>query len=176
MMGNIFAKFKEDISTAMKYYDQALIANPNDNIAINNIGANLLQQGKAEEAKKYFWEALKINSQYPNTHFALGMIAEMEGDLHSAFYSTIKSIKLNPNNDVLYQNSVKQAFDITRNIIATDAVKNTLNEYKNQLESKGNRKVEIVQDADIPTAAKFEFAETTTEKYILYVIKPAIPL
>ena len=54
MMGNIFAKFKDDVPTAMKYYDQALIANPKDNITINNIGANLMQQGKLEEAKKYF--------------------------------------------------------------------------------------------------------------------------
>ncbi len=81
MMGNIFAKFKNDVPTAMKYYDQALVANPKDNIAINNIGANLMQQGKIEEAKKYFWEALKINDQYPNTHFALGMIAERENEL-----------------------------------------------------------------------------------------------
>ena len=78
MMGNIFAKFKDDVPTAMKYYDQALVANPNDNITINNIGANLMQQGKLEEAKKYFWEAIRINDKYPNTHFALGMIAEME--------------------------------------------------------------------------------------------------
>ncbi|MBK9985209.1 MAG: tetratricopeptide repeat protein [Saprospiraceae bacterium] len=85
MMGNIFAKYKDDVPTAMKYYDQALVANPQDNITINNIGANLMQQGKIEEAKKYFWEALKINNDYPNTHFALGMIAEMENDLHSAF-------------------------------------------------------------------------------------------
>jgi Flp pilus assembly protein TadD len=112
MMGNIFAKFKDDISTAMKYYDQALIANPKDNIPISNIGANLLQQGKLEEAKKYFWEAIKINDQYPNTHFALGMIAEKENDLQSAFFSTIQAIKLNKNKDVLYQNSVRQAFEI----------------------------------------------------------------
>ncbi len=89
MMGNIFAKFKDDVTTALKYYDQALFANPNYNIAINNIGANLMQQGKIQEAKKYFWEAIKINNQYPNTHFALGMIAEMENDLHSAFYNTV---------------------------------------------------------------------------------------
>ena len=57
MMGNIFAKFKDDVPTAMKYYDQAQIANPKDNITINNIGANLMQQGKLEEAKNYFYEA-----------------------------------------------------------------------------------------------------------------------
>lgn len=110
MMGNIFAKYKHDVPTAMKYYDQALKANPNDNIAINNIGANLMQQGKTEEAKKYFYKAIKINRDYPNTHFALGMIAEMENDLQSAFSSTIEAIKLNKNKDILYQNSVRQAF------------------------------------------------------------------
>ena len=60
MMGNIFAKFKNDVPTAMKYYDQALIANPNDNITINNIGANLMQQGKLEEAKNIFGKRLKL--------------------------------------------------------------------------------------------------------------------
>ncbi|MFN9321516.1 MAG: tetratricopeptide repeat protein, partial [Chitinophagales bacterium] len=80
MMGNIFAKFKDDVPTAMKYYDQALAANSNDYISIVNIGYLLYEQNKLEEAKKYFWEALKINSNYPNTHFALGMIAQMEAD------------------------------------------------------------------------------------------------
>ena len=93
MMGNIFAKFKDDLPTAFKYYDQALIAKPNDNIAINNIGANLLQRGKIPEAKKYFLDALKINDKYANTHFALGMIAEMDNDLHLAFDYTINAIK-----------------------------------------------------------------------------------
>lgn len=159
MMGNIFAKFKNDVPTAMKYYDQALIANPKDNITINNIGANLMQQGKLEEAKKYFWEAIKINDQYPNTHFALGMIAEMEGDLQSAFYSSIQAIKLNKNKDVLYQNSVRQAFEIAKKISETDIGNKIYKEYRHKLEFEGNREIDIVQDAEIPTAAKFEFAE-----------------
>lgn len=53
MMGNIFAKYIDDVPIAMKYYDQALVAHPKDNITINNIGTNLMQQGKLE-AKKYF--------------------------------------------------------------------------------------------------------------------------
>ena len=159
MMGNIFAKFKDDIPTAMKYYDQALIANPKDNITINNIGANLMQQGKLEEAKKYFWEAIRINDQYPNTHFALGMIAEMENDLHSAFFSTAQAIKLNKSKDVLYQNSVKQSFEIAKRIIATGEGKKIFREYRHKLEFEGGTEIDIVEDADIPTAAKIEFAE-----------------
>ena len=175
MMGNIFAKFKDDVPTAMKYYDQALIANPKDNITINNIGANLMQQGKLEEAKKYFYEALKINDQYANTHFALGMIAEIEADLQSAFYSTIQSIKLNKSKDVLYQNSVRQAFEISKKIIATDTGKKIFREYRHKLEFDGDRKIDIFQDEEIPTAAKFEFAENYDRETHIVKYKPSYP-
>ena len=175
MMGNIFAKFKDDVPTAMKYYDQALIANPKDNITINNIGANLMQQGKLEEAKKYFHEALKINDQYANTHFALGMIAEMESDLQSAFYSTIQAIKLNKNKDVLYQNSVRQAFEISKKIITTDTGKKIFKEYRHKLEFDGDRKIDIIQDEEIPTAAKFEFAENYDRETHIVKYKPSYP-
>lgn len=175
MMGNIFAKFKDDIPTAMKYYDQALIANPKDNITINNIGANLMQQGKLEEAKKYFYEALKINDQYANSHFALGMIAEMEADLQSAFYSTIQAIKLNKSKDVLYQNSLRQAFEISKKIIATDTGKKIFTEYRHKLEFDGDRIIDIVQDEEIPTAAKFEFAENYDRETHIVKYKPSYP-
>jgi tetratricopeptide (TPR) repeat protein len=172
MMGNIFAKFKNDVPTAMKYYDQALIANPNDNIAINNIGANLMQQGKLEEAKKYFWEAIKINDQYPNTHFALGMIAEMENDLHSSFYSSMQAIKLNKNKDVLYQNSLKQAFDIAKKIIETEESKKIFTEYRHKLEFEGGKEIDIIEDTNIPTAAKIEFAENYDRPKHIVKYKP----
>ena len=175
MMGNIFAKFKNDVPTAMKYYDQALVANPKDNITINNIGANLMQQGKLEEAKKYFHEALKINDKYPNTHFALGMIAEIEADLQSAFYSLTQAIKLNNNKDVLYHNSVKQIFEIAQKIIATDTGKKIFREYRHKLEYNGDRKIDIIQDEEIPTAAKFEFAENYEREAHIVKYKPSYP-
>jgi tetratricopeptide (TPR) repeat protein len=152
----------------MKYYDQALIVNPNDNITINNIGGNLLMQDKIEEAKKYFWEALRINDKYPNTHFALGMIAEMEGDFHSAFYSSIQAVKNNHNKDGLYQNSVRQVFDSAKKITVTDKGNKLYSEYRHKLEFEGNREIDIVKDDEIPTAAKFEFAENyNREKHIV---------
>lgn len=175
MMGNIFAKFKEDIPTAMKYYDQALVANPNDNITINNIGANLMQQGKLEEAKKYFLEALKIDSNYPNTLFALGLLAEMEGDLQTAFDNTIQAIKLNKNKDVLYQNSVRQLFEIAKQIESSDLSKKIYSEYRHKLEFEGGTKIEILQDEEIPTAAKFEFAENYDRDAHVVRFKPNYP-
>jgi tetratricopeptide (TPR) repeat protein len=175
MMGNIFAKFKNDVPTAMKYYDQALLVNPNDNITVNNIGANLMQQGKLEEAKKYFWQALKINDQYPNAHFALGMIAITESDFHSAFYSTVQAIKLNKSKDALYQNSVRQAFEIAKTITASNVGRKIFREYRHKLEYEGEREIDIIQDEEIPTAAKFEFAENYEREKHIVKYKPSYP-
>lgn len=175
MMGNIFAKYKHDVPTAMKYYDQALKANPNDNIAINNIGANLMQQGKIEEARKYFCEALKINRDYPNTHFALGMIAEMENDLQSAFSSTIEAIKLNKNKDILYQNSVRQAFEIAKRIVQKGDGKKILKEYLRKLEFEGGAEITLMEDTEILTAAKFELAENYNRKNHVIRYNPNYP-
>lgn len=175
MMGNVFAKFKEDIPTAMKYYDQALIANPNDNIAINNIGANLMQQGKLSEAKKYFNEALKINSNYPNTHFALGMIAETENDFYKAFESTIQAIRFNKNKDILYQNSVRQAFEIAKKVISKGNSEKIFVEYRHKLEFDGDTEIDIIEDMAIPTAAKIEFAENYERSKHIVRYKPKYP-
>jgi tetratricopeptide (TPR) repeat protein len=159
MMGNIFSKYKEDVDTAMTYYNQVLIVNPKDNITINNIAANLMNQGKLEQAKNYFWEALKIDNSYPNSHFALGMIANKEQDFQSAFYSTIQAIKLNKNKDDLYKNSINQAFEIANRISGSQVGENIYKKYLLKLELDGGKEIDVLQDNQIPTAAKFEFAE-----------------
>ena len=175
MMGNIFAKFKDDLLTAMKYYDQALVAKPNDNIAMNNIGGNLMQQGKIQEAKKYFLDALKINDQYPNTHYALGLIADMENDLYTAFTFSINAIKCNKNKDGLYQNSVRQAFEVAKKIAITNDGQKIWQNYRYKLEFEGDREIDIIEDNNIPTAAKFEFAENYKRPKHTIRYKPDYP-
>jgi tetratricopeptide (TPR) repeat protein len=175
MMGNIFAKFKNDVPTAMIYYDQAMVANPKDNITMNNIGANLMQQGKLREARKYFDAALAIDGKYPNTHFALGMLAEIDGDLLGAFHHTIKALEVNPKKDALYQNSIKQAFESAQKIIKEDTGRQVYLSYHDKLVKEGNRQINIVEDGNIPTAAKFEFAENYNRKEHLVRYNPAYP-
>jgi tetratricopeptide (TPR) repeat protein len=159
MMGNIFARNKDDIETAMRYYDQALEINPNDNIAINNIGANLLQQNKFEEAKKYFYKALELNSEYPNTHYALAMIAESEEDFDSALYSFFRTIKTSKKSDQLYKIGIQGAYQVSSKIIQSIDGAKIYNKFKSTLEKKGGIDIDIIIDNSIPTIAKIEFAE-----------------
>lgn len=120
MMGNIFAKSKNDIATAMTYYEQALKVRPNDHIAMNNIGAKLMQLGKVAEAERYFEKAYSINSNYPNTIYAMGMIRDIKGEYPAAFDLVIQSLKKSKINDPLYRNAFQLAAEISTKIIKTN--------------------------------------------------------
>lgn len=168
MMGNIFAKFKHDIDTAMKYYDQALIVKPNDNITINNIGANLLQQNNFWEAKKYFNKALNLDSSYPNTRYALGLIASEEDDFLNAFERFIETAKCSKKNDFFYNKGIEEAYSVSNKIFQQGKGKNIFKQYRVLLEQKGGVEIDIIKDDTIATVAKIEFSENYgREKHII---------
>ena len=175
MMANIFAKFKEDIDTAMKYYDQVLIVKPNDNIALNNIGANLMQLGKTEEALYYFNKAIKINPNYPNTHYALSLVSEMKGDFQEAFKYALSAIKVNPKKGGLYVNSVKMAIESAQKLTENIEGKKIVEKFAAQLEKACGKTIKVEIDDEIPTAAKIEFAENHNRNYHLVKYKSSYP-
>lgn len=159
MMGNIFAKHKKDLKTAMIYYDQAILANKADHITLANIAFLLFQENKLEEAQKYASEALKMKENYPNAYFILSIIAEKESNLQSAFSNTIQAIKFSTQKDALYQNAVKQAFEVAKIIVGDFDGKKIFYTYRSQLEAEGGTEIEIYADDEIKTAAKVEIAE-----------------
>lgn len=175
MMANIFAKFKEDIDTAMKYYDQVLTVKPNDNIALNNIGANLMQLGKTEEALKYFNKAIKVNPDYPNTHYALALVNETKGNFQEAFKHALNAIKVNPKKDGLYGNSFKMAIESAQNLTQSIDGKKIVEKFAAQLEDTCGKRIKVEIDDEIPTAAKIEFAENYNRNYHLVKYKSSYP-
>ena len=176
MMGNIFSRYKKDVKTAMKYYDQALIVNPDDYISINNIGATLMREEKYEEAKKYFLLANRINGKYPNTHFSLGFIAKKEMDYHGAFKSFIESIKNNTKQDALYNNAMEFAFLISKDLLAVEKAGKYYLPYRSKLEHEGDCTIEIVEDNSITTPALIEFAENYNREMHIVRHKTDYPL
>ncbi|MFS2185667.1 tetratricopeptide repeat protein [Mucilaginibacter sp. Mucisp84] len=175
MMGNIFAKYKDDIDTALKYYDEVLKVNPDDHIALNNIGANLMQHGKAKEAANYFKRAIAINSDYPNTQYALALSADMLGDYQTAFDRAIIAIEKNRNKDALYGNSFGLAIEAAQKLTKTIDGKGIVDRYASELYGKYGKAIKIEADSSIPTAAKIEFAENHARDYHLVKYKPEYP-
>jgi len=175
MMGNIIAKHKDDILTALKYYNQVIEINPMDNVAINNIGANLMLQGKIGQAKEYFEKALSINPDYPNTHYALALVAEIEHDLQSAFYSATATMKKSKSKDGLYKQAFNLAVQTAQSIINTGIGKNIFTKYLHKLEFDGGVRIEANIDESIPTAAKMEFAENYNRDHHIIRYKSEYP-
>lgn len=93
MIGNIFARNKNDIETAQKYFQQVIDNDPNDSIAINNLGTNLLQAGKIDEGMEYLLKANAINPDYPNSLYGIGLVNQIKGKNQEAFSYGVKCLK-----------------------------------------------------------------------------------
>ncbi|WP_052016927.1 tetratricopeptide repeat protein, partial [Arcticibacter svalbardensis] len=175
MMGNIFAKYKKDLETALKYYEEVLRIKPDDHITLNNIGANLLQNGQAKEAANYFERAIKINGDYPNTQYALALTADMQGNYKIAFERSLIAIEKNNKRDGLYSNSLHLAIDAGTQLTKDIDAKEIVDKYAKELYGKYGKPIEIIEDNDIPTAAKLEIAENHKRNYHLVKFKSTYP-
>ncbi|WP_299780486.1 tetratricopeptide repeat protein [uncultured Formosa sp.] len=175
MMGNIFAKFMKDINTAMIYYNQVLEISPNDNITLNNIGANLMQLGKTEEAVSYFEKAIEANPEYPNTYFALAMVADIDENYSKAFKYALKSITKNNNKDQMYGKALKLAIDSATHLTSLFKTEKFIDLKIDETLKFTDKEIRIEKDETIPTAAKIEIAENYDRDYHLVKFKPNYP-
>lgn len=159
LMGNILAKFKKDIQSALIYFNQALKANSEDYISLTNIAYLLLQEGKYDEAEKYINAALKINPTYPNANLTLALLYEKQGDLSKAFEQTIKSLQTHTKADQIHQGMVVQANSLAKKITEKESVSKIVSNFRHKLEFEGGKEVDLIEDNNIPTPAKIEIAE-----------------
>lgn len=175
MLGNVFAKYKSDIDTAMVYYDQAIMIKPDDNFVLNNIGVNLMQLGQIIEAKKYFNRAIKIDPNYPNTYFALSMLAELEKDLLSSFDYAIRALSNCKMKDDFYQKCFKNAIEVSKKVVSKSNAFNIINQLLSKLAYESEKEIRIEKDNTIQTAAKIEIAENYQRSYHLVKYKSDYP-
>ncbi|RYY22196.1 MAG: tetratricopeptide repeat protein, partial [Sphingobacteriaceae bacterium] len=175
MMGNIFTTYRDDLETALKYYDEVLKIKPDDYLALNNIGANLMQHGKNKEAYAYFQRAVSINSEFPNAHYALALTAHRQGDNGAAFAGALVALQKNKQKGELYSNSFHLAIDAAGELVKNPVAKTLVETYGGELAEKYGKSIQVMEDASIPTAAKIEFAENYGRDHHLVKYKPGYP-
>ena len=175
MLGNIYARTKNDISAANKFYDQALAVDPKDFIAINNIGGNLMQLGRVQEAQRYFEIAHEINPDYPNVLYALAMTRQQQRDYTGAFTFASRALRNAGAGDpirkaslALLMQTAKQQASNTNTFVFAD-------EYQERLETASGKEIRVDADERIPTAAKLEVAENYSRPYHQIWFKPSYP-
>ncbi len=89
---------------ALKYYDEALKAQPNNIRALFNKGVMLQMLGKPGEAIKYYDKYLDINPYDPEAWSNKGMALRRMGRVTEAIKAYEKGIDLNPEDATLWSN------------------------------------------------------------------------
>ncbi len=90
---------ESDVPNLEQHYLNILKKNPDDSVAINNLGMLYLQLGKTKEAKEYLLKAVKLYPCDYLTHYNLGTFYGYLDDMQEAVTHLIESAELNPKSD-----------------------------------------------------------------------------
>jgi tetratricopeptide (TPR) repeat protein len=168
MLGNIFARNMNDIPTAMTYFEQALSVKPDDHIAINNIGANLMQLGRMREAEQYFQKAYTLNPNYAQTLYALAMVNNVKNDYVIALDFISQAAKNCRPSDPLYNHTFELANEVSGKAVGKTDPMEMYNEFSQKLAVASGKNIDLIEDENIPTPAKIEIAENyNRDKHII---------
>lgn len=168
MMGNIYYRQYNDITTAKKYFDEALAQKPDDSTALTNYASLLLMAGNYNDAKKYFEQSFEINNTYPNSAIGLAQVLYFTNEFTASFEHAIHAIKVCKKSDkAIYEAAVSLATKIAKNVIESGSANNLISGYKEKLEKEGGTPIQIEVDDTITTAAKIEYAENYNRDFHL---------
>jgi len=175
MMGNIWARDRNDMETALRYYEAALAVDPKDHLAANNIAVQFMQRGDWKVAEEWFDKAMSIEPDYPNTHHGLAMVSLQQGDPASAFFEATEALRLNAKRDELYRQSYSLAKDLAGVLSAKPTGASIVRAEAQALGDISGKPVRIVAEPEIPTAAKLEIAENYDRQEHVVRFKPDYP-
>ncbi|HRF80357.1 MAG TPA: tetratricopeptide repeat protein [Flavobacteriales bacterium] len=175
MMGNLQAKHRADIDTAMRYFQAALEVDPNDHLAANNIAAQFLNLGKWDEAEQWFEKAIAIEPTYPNSHHGLAVVCERKGDLDSALFTAADALRHNPKRDELYRQSLALARHVAAELTDRNLGNGVVRSFCEELHKASGKPVRSVPDETIATAARLEVAERYNRPEHIVRYKPGHP-
>jgi tetratricopeptide (TPR) repeat protein len=159
MMGNIQAKYKKDIDTALHYFNQSLSCNSNDPITMTSIGFLLQEKGRLEEAVNFCHIAIEINPKFPNTHLTLAFIAEKRKNPKDQFSHAVNALKCSTQKDQVYQGALKMAHDAAEEMITWPEHARIINKYRDKLQALTDKPIKMAINDDIPVSAKISIAE-----------------
>lgn len=92
---------------AKKYYQMSLESDPDNTVALVEVGNYLLDEGKLEEAGKLFNHLLKVNAYSPGAMEGLGRIAQRQGKIRESLALYEESLKLGGGNTEVYKDLSK---------------------------------------------------------------------
>jgi len=88
----------------MSYYENAIISDPDNFFAYDQIGVLLLKDFKYDAAIEYFTTALEINPGFPNSYNNMGIALMKKANYKKAIDNFFEALKYKPQNATAYNN------------------------------------------------------------------------
>jgi tetratricopeptide (TPR) repeat protein len=95
---------KKQYSEAAQVYSKLSLENPKDATYMNYLGIAVLQQGKTDEARRYFDRATKLNKRFSDAYNNLGATYYAEKNYKKAISQYQRSLSLKPDVASVYTN------------------------------------------------------------------------
>jgi len=106
---------RELYEEAIPMFQRALEADPDDWIALSNIGYDYYQVGRLNEADRDLTRAIQLNWASPGPHLSLGLVRQAQGRLDEAADQIREAINLRANGDGFHEalgNVLRQQGDL----------------------------------------------------------------
>lgn len=94
---------RELYEEAIPMFQRALEADPDDWIALSNIGYDYFQIGRFNEAERDLNRAIQLNWASPGPHLSLGLVKQAQGRLDEAAERISEAINLRANGDGFHE-------------------------------------------------------------------------
>jgi tetratricopeptide (TPR) repeat protein len=98
---------KADPDKALTYFSRALEIRPDFDLALDNMGIVLLNQGKHPEALPYLTKAVQVSPNFSHAHNDLGVAMERFGRFDDAISEYEQAVRLDSNLQVAHVNLAK---------------------------------------------------------------------
>jgi tetratricopeptide (TPR) repeat protein len=174
MLGNIYAKDRSDADTALTFYERVLETNPENHLALNNMGGNLANLGKLDDARRYFELAHELNPEYPNTQYGLALLESRKENHEKSFeYARQAFFNLDSQKQPgLYKQNLNLIISESRKYMGRGDLAELISPYKDELERKGEKEIRVETSSAISTPAKIEIAEVHNRDFHLVKYHP----
>lgn len=161
LMGNLLTKEKNDIEHAKQYYDKVLEYNPDNAIALNNIGATYMERKDYEGALPYMEKAMAIDNSYANSYYGLALCYYKLGRYKEAYEVCYKGVLKSadrPENPAVREELVKLYVTVAKEYSDNTNYINVWKGIKDELEAVDHINIRIVEDKSLNVHAKMEYA------------------
>ena len=162
LMGNIYAKDKDKVDVAEKYYKTVLEYYPDNAIAINNVAGVYLQRDDFESGIKYMQKSLELDSTYLNSYYGLALAYYKKDDLNKAFEVALegaKKGKQRPEDSAVRQELLKLLLTIANDICEAVDYESKVFEVANRIKKEFGVRIEFELDENQDTLAHLEIGE-----------------